>query len=53
MIRQGNSYYIIVPKHIAKKYVDNGINEVFAAVFDYSEIPDAKELLKWIIKNSL
>lgn len=49
LIRTGKSYAITIPKDIVNQYKENGKEEVLVAIFEYSELPSAKDVLKWVV----
>jgi len=48
LIRTGKSYAITIPRAIVEEYQRAGKCEVLVAIFEISELPTAKDVLKWI-----
>jgi len=48
LIRTGKSYAVTIPKDIVKEYQRKGRQEVLIAIFEINELPEAKDVLRWI-----
>ena len=49
LIRTGKSHAITIPKDIVDEYKRNGKDDVLVAIFEYNELPEAKDVLKWVV----